>query len=115
MHDSFNELNAIDEDQSNTVFRDVTLLALSGFVAIVLLLLPWLNLKTKQELIKEPAGSVIIELFWPKDIDADKISTIASRWKRSLFWLKTRYWLPSAEIKKVVESNWIKGISSISL
>ena len=71
MHDSFNELGAIDEDQSNTVFRDVTLLALSGFVAIVLLLLPWLNLKTKQELIKEPAGSVIIELFWPKDIDAD--------------------------------------------
>ena len=71
MHDSFNDLNAIDEDQSNTVFRDVTLLALSGFVAIVLLLLPWLNLKTKQELIKEPVGSVIIELFWPKDIDAD--------------------------------------------
>ena len=35
MQDSFNELNAIDEDQSNTVFRDVTLLALSGFVAIV--------------------------------------------------------------------------------
>ena len=71
MHDSFNDLNAIDDDQSNTVFRDVTLLALSGFVAIVLLLLPWLNLKTKQELIKEPVGSVIIELFWPKDIDAD--------------------------------------------
>ena len=71
MHDSFNDLNAIDEEQSNTVFRDVTLLALSGFIAIVLLLLPWLNLKTKQELIKEPVGSVIIELFWPKDIDAD--------------------------------------------
>ena len=63
MHDSFNELKAIDDDQSNTVFRDVTLLALSGFVAIVLLLLPWLNLKTKQEIIKEPVGSVIIELF----------------------------------------------------
>ena len=71
MDDSFKDLNAIDDDQSNTVFRDVTLLALSGFVAIVLLLLPWLNLKTKQELIKEPVGSVIIELFWPKDIDAD--------------------------------------------
>ena len=71
MHDPFNDLNAIDEEQSDTVFRDVTLLALSGFIAIVLLLLPWLNLKTKQELIKEPVGSVIIELFWPKDIDAD--------------------------------------------
>ena len=71
MHDSFNELKEIDDDQSNTIFRDVTLLALSGFVAIVLLLLPWLNLKTKQEIIKEPVGSVIIELFWPDDIDAD--------------------------------------------
>ena len=45
MHNSFNELKAIDDDQSNTVFRDVTLLALSGFVAIVLLLLPWLKPK----------------------------------------------------------------------
>ncbi len=71
MMNSFNELYPLDEEQSNTVFRDVTLLALSGFVAIVLLLLPWLNLKTKHEVVKEPVGSVIIELFWPKDIDAD--------------------------------------------
>ena len=59
------------EEQSSTVFRDVTLLALSGFVAIVLLLLPWLNLKTKDEIIKEPVGSVIFELFWSNKIDAD--------------------------------------------
>ena len=71
MYDSFDQFNPLDEDQSNTVFRDVTLLALSGFVAIVLLLLPWLNLKTKSEVIKEPVGSVIIELFWNDDIDAD--------------------------------------------
>ena len=71
MFEPFNEFNPLDEDQSNTVFRDVTLLALSGFVAIVLLLLPWLNLKTKSEVIKEPVGSVIIELFWPDDIDVD--------------------------------------------
>ena len=71
MFERFNEFNPLDDDQSNTVFRDVTLLALSGFVAIVLLLLPWLNLKTKSEVIKEPVGSVIIELFWPNDIDAD--------------------------------------------
>ena len=71
MFESFDQFNPLDEDQSNTVFRDVTLLALSGFVAIVLLLLPWLNLKTKSEVIKEPVGSVIIELFWNDDIDAD--------------------------------------------
>ena len=71
MFESFDQFNPLDDDQSNTVFRDVTLLALSGFVAIVLLLLPWLNLKTKSEVIKEPVGSVIIELFWNDDIDAD--------------------------------------------
>ena len=49
--------NQLDEIQSDTVFRDVTLLALSGFVAIVLLLLPWLNLKTRDELVQEPVGS----------------------------------------------------------
>ena len=61
MPESFNNFTPLDEDQSNTVFRDVTLLTLSGFIAIVLLLLPWLNLKTKSEVIKEPVGSVIIE------------------------------------------------------
>ncbi len=59
------------ENESDTIFRDVTLLTLSGFVAIVLLLLPWLNLKTKNEIVKEPVGSVIFELFWPDDLDAD--------------------------------------------
>ena len=77
MFNSFNELKPLDDEESNTVFRDVTLLALSGFVAIVLLLLPWLNLKTKQEIIKEPTGSVIIELFWPKDIVTIKVKNIA--------------------------------------
>ena len=66
-----NEDDVLIEEQSSTVFRDVTLLALSGFVAIVLLLLPWLNLKTKDEIIKEPVGSVIFELFWSNKIDAD--------------------------------------------
>ena len=55
--------NQIDEVQSDTVFRDVTLLALSGFVSIVILLLPWLNVKTRNEIVKEPTGSVIFELF----------------------------------------------------
>ena len=50
MFNPFHNINIYDEDQSNTVFRYVTLLALSGFVAIVLLLLPWLNLKTKKNL-----------------------------------------------------------------
>ncbi len=61
----------IDEVQSDTVFRDVTLLALSGFVSIVILLLPWLNLQTRNEIVEEPVGSVIFELFWDDKLDAD--------------------------------------------
>ena len=71
MIEPIKEFNSLEEEQSDTVFRDVTLLALSGFVAIVLLLLPWLNLKTRNEIVKEPVGSVIFELFWADDIDAD--------------------------------------------
>ena len=48
--------------QSDTIFRDVTLLALSGFITIVILLLPWLNFQSKDLVIKEPVGSIIFEL-----------------------------------------------------
>lgn len=61
----------LESIQSDTVFRDVTLLALSGFIAIVVLLLPWLNFQSKDLIIKEPVGSVIFELFWSDRIDAD--------------------------------------------
>ncbi len=57
--------------QSDTIFRDVTLLALSGFITIVILLLPWLNFQSKDLVIKEPVGSIIFELFWSERIDAD--------------------------------------------
>lgn len=64
------ELDNIDEGGSDTVFRDVILLALSGFVAVVLLLLPHLNppLEAKES---PPPGNVVIELHWPAEIDAD--------------------------------------------
>ncbi len=61
----------LDSLQSDTIFRDVTLLALSGFIAIVILLLPWLNFQSKDLVIKEPVGSVIFELFWSERVDAD--------------------------------------------
>lgn len=58
------------EDSGGTVFRDVIMLALSGFVAIVLLLLPHLNPPTMAE-DAMPPGNVIIEIRWPDDLDAD--------------------------------------------
>ena len=65
------EESSLDSSQSDTIYRDVTLLALSGFIAIVILFLPWLNLKNKDLVIKEPVGSIIFELFWSDKIDAD--------------------------------------------
>ncbi len=65
-----NELDSIDGDSGDTVFRDVILLALSGFVAVVLLLLPHLHppLEAKEA---TPPGNVVIEINWPAEIDAD--------------------------------------------
>tara|TARA_B100001989_G_scaffold43018_1_gene26749 strand:- start:2157 stop:2765 length:609 start_codon:yes stop_codon:yes gene_type:complete len=68
---NFQEDELLDDAQADTIFRDVTLLALSGFISIVILLLPWLNFQTKDIEIQEPVGSVIFELFWSEKIDAD--------------------------------------------
>ena len=64
-------LDHFEDDSGGTVFRDVILLALSGFVAIVLLLLPHLNPPTKAEEAILPPGNVIIEIRWPDEINAD--------------------------------------------
>ncbi len=61
-----------DEDDSGTVFRDVIMLALAGFVAVVILMLPHLNPPgAKQSEDSEPPGNVIVEIRWPDEIDAD--------------------------------------------
>ena len=65
-----NELDSFDNESSDTVFRDVILLALSGFVAVVLILLPHLHppLEAKEA---PPPGNVVVEINWPSKIDAD--------------------------------------------
>lgn len=68
MHD----FDPFDDDPGGTVFRDVVMLALVGFVAIVIMLLPHLNppgAKTADNM--TPPGNVIVEVRWPDDIDAD--------------------------------------------
>jgi hypothetical protein len=67
-----NTLEQLEEDESGTVFRDVIMLALAGFVAMVLLLLPHLN--PPGEAAKEntqPPGNVIVEVRWPDELDSD--------------------------------------------
>jgi hypothetical protein len=66
------ELESFDGDESGTVFRDVIMLALAGFIAMVLLLLPHLNPPGQAaEENTEPPGNVIVEVRWPDELDSD--------------------------------------------
>ena len=65
-------LDPIDgEGGDGTVFRDVIMLALLGFVTIVILLLPHLNPPTIQAASADPPGNVVVEIRWPDKNDAD--------------------------------------------
>lgn len=67
MHD----LELIDEDSGATVFRDVIMLALAGFITLVVMLLPHLNPPAKVEDGDRTPGNVVVELRWPDHLDAD--------------------------------------------
>ncbi len=65
-------LDTIDPDGGgDTVFRDVIMLALAGFMAAVLLLLPHLNPPTKEDVDRPNPGNLIVEIRWPDQVDAD--------------------------------------------
>ncbi len=64
-------LDQLDDSDDGTVFRDVIMLALLGFVTIVILLLPHLNPPVEANQPSYPPGNVIVELRWPDDLDAD--------------------------------------------
>ena len=65
------EIDLFDDESGATVFRDVIMLALAGFVMIVMLLLPHINPRAQEEAETKSPGNVIIELRWPDHIDAD--------------------------------------------
>jgi len=63
---------SFDDDSESTVFRDVIFLALAGFVAIVLLILPHLaEPGSRKDAEVEPPGNIMVEAFWADDQDAD--------------------------------------------
>ena len=65
------ELDLFDEDSSSTLFRDVIMLALAGFVTLVLLIIPHINPKAVAEEAAKSPGNLTVELRWPDDINAD--------------------------------------------
>jgi len=65
------EDDLFDEDSTSTLFRDVIMLALAGFVTLVMLLLPHVNPKAIAEDSAKSPGNMTVELRWPDDINAD--------------------------------------------
>jgi hypothetical protein len=62
-----------EEDVNGTVFRDVITLALCGFVAVVILLLPHLNPKQEAQAATASTvpGNVMVEARWADELDSD--------------------------------------------
>ncbi len=65
------ELDYIDEDAWGTVFRDVILLVLVGFVAMVIMLLPHITVANKESQQTRVPGNVIVEMHWPSNLPVD--------------------------------------------
>ncbi len=65
------ELDELDDDAWGTVFRDVILLALIGFVAMVIMLLPHVVPAKKQTEDQKAPGNVIVEMHWPTNMPVD--------------------------------------------
>ena len=65
------ELDELEEDAWGTVFRDVILLALIGFIAMVIMLLPHVVPAKKQTEDQKAPGNVIVEIHWPSNMPVD--------------------------------------------
>lgn len=57
-------------EDDGTVFRDILMLTLLGFVTIVVLLLPHLN-PPRADASAEPAGDVVVEARWADELRSD--------------------------------------------
>lgn len=66
-----NGFEPLEPEDDGTVFRDVIMLALLGFVTLVVLLLPHLNPPVEAAQDIDAPGNVVVELRWPDDVDAD--------------------------------------------
>ncbi len=65
------DIDPFDGTDDGTVFRDVIMLALLGFVTIVILLLPHINPPVEADDTTRPPGNLVVELRWPDELDTD--------------------------------------------
>ena len=65
------EIDEFDEEPMGTVFRDVLMLALIGFVAMVIMMLPHLSETEKESDEHRSPGNVVVEIHWPNELPVD--------------------------------------------
>ncbi len=65
------ESDEFDEDTTGTVFRDVLMLALIGFVAMVIVILPHISESKQRDDEHRSPGNIVIEIHWPDDLPVD--------------------------------------------
>ena len=65
------EIDEFDEEPIGTVFRDVLMLALIGFVAMVIMMLPHLSETEKESDEHRSPGNVVVEIHWPNEMPVD--------------------------------------------
>ena len=65
------ELDDFGEGGTETVYRDVIFLALVGFVAMVIMLLPYIKRSNEEAKDEKAPGNVIVEIHWPSDMPYD--------------------------------------------
>lgn len=65
------ELDDFAEGGAETVYRDVIFLALVGFVAMVIMLLPHIKKSTEEAQDHKAPGHVIVEMHWPQALGYD--------------------------------------------
>ena len=64
-------LDYLEDGSWGTVFRDVILLALIGFVAMVIMLLPHITTKQQDSEDQKTPGYVVVEMHWPTAMPYD--------------------------------------------
>lgn len=65
------ESEEFDEDTTGTVFRDVLMLALIGFVAMVIVILPHISESKQRDDEHRSPGNIVVEIHWPDDLPVD--------------------------------------------
>ncbi len=105
---------------TGTVFRDLVLLMVLGFVAMVVWMLPWLN-PPAEDANTEPPGNVIVHITWPPgntDVDLwvdgpGEISPVGYSNKGGLLWNLLRDDLGALDFTQLnYENAYTRGIVS---